>query len=59
VVRTDRSLVYYEDQLNRARLWDLLAIYSYIDRDIGYCQGVNSVLIFTFRNAKKEGTLSS
>lgn len=45
VVRTDRSLVYYEDQLNQARLWDLLAIYSWIDRDIGYCQGVNSVLI--------------
>ncbi|KAF3341177.1 TBC1 domain family member 15 isoform X2 [Carex littledalei] len=43
VVRTDRSLVYYEDPLNRARLWDLLAIYSWIDRDIGYCQGMSDL----------------
>ncbi|KAJ4775555.1 Ypt/Rab-GAP domain of gyp1p superfamily protein [Rhynchospora pubera] len=43
VVRTDRSLVYYEDPLNRSRLWDLLAIYSWIDRDIGYCQGMSDL----------------
>lgn len=41
VVRTDRSLLYYESSDNQARLWDVLAVYSWIDRDIGYCQGGN------------------
>nr|CAB3451449.1 unnamed protein product [Digitaria exilis] len=38
VNRTDRVLVYYESQENLARLWDILAVYSWIDKDIGYCQ---------------------
>ncbi|KAM0941884.1 putative Rab-GTPase-TBC domain-containing protein [Dioscorea sansibarensis] len=43
VVRTDRTLVYYENQSNQARLWDVLAVYSWIDRDIGYCQGMSDL----------------
>ncbi|ONK79593.1 uncharacterized protein A4U43_C01F7950 [Asparagus officinalis] len=39
VLRTDRVLIYYEDQENQARLWDILAVYSWVDKDIGYCQG--------------------
>ena len=39
VNRTDRVLVYYESQENLARLWDILAVYSWVDKDIGYCQG--------------------
>ncbi|XP_039116849.1 TBC1 domain family member 15-like isoform X2 [Dioscorea cayenensis subsp. rotundata] len=43
VVRTDRTLVYYENQSNQSRLWDVLAVYSWIDRDIGYCQGMSDL----------------
>lgn len=39
VVRTDRTLVFYEKQENLAKLWDILAVYAWIDTDIGYCQG--------------------
>lgn len=39
VVRTDRSLVFYESETNQAKLWDVLAIYSWVDNDIGYVQG--------------------
>jgi len=39
VNRTDRVLVYYESQENLARLWDILTVYSWVDKDIGYCQG--------------------
>ncbi|XP_020250610.1 TBC1 domain family member 15-like isoform X2 [Asparagus officinalis] len=43
VVRTDRALVYYESQENQARLWDILAVYSWVDKDIGYCQGMSDL----------------
>ncbi|XP_020115156.1 TBC1 domain family member 15 [Ananas comosus] len=43
VVRTDRALVYYENQQNQARLWDILAVYSWMDQDIGYCQGMSDL----------------
>lgn len=39
VVRTDRALVFYESEVNQAKLWDVLAIYSWVDNDIGYVQG--------------------
>lgn len=39
VVRSDRTLVYYEDEANQAKLWDILAIYAWVDKDIGYVQG--------------------
>lgn len=39
VVRTDRTLVFYEKQDNLAKLWDILAVYAWIDTDVGYCQG--------------------
>ncbi|XP_020550472.1 TBC1 domain family member 15-like [Sesamum indicum] len=40
VVRTDRTLVFYEDEANQAKLWDVLAVYTWMDKDIGYVQGV-------------------
>ena len=39
VVRTDRTLVFYESEANQAKLWDVLAVYAWMDNDIGYCQG--------------------
>lgn len=39
VVRTDRTLVFYEKQENLSKLWDILAVYAWIDIDVGYCQG--------------------
>ncbi|WKA12415.1 hypothetical protein VitviT2T_029797 [Vitis vinifera] len=43
VVRTDRTLVFYEKQENLAKLWDILAVYAWIDTDIGYCQGMSDL----------------
>ncbi|XP_073302284.1 GTPase-activating protein GYP7-like isoform X5 [Primulina huaijiensis] len=43
VVRTDRALVFYENEANRAKLWDILAVYSWLDKDIGYVQGMNDI----------------
>lgn len=39
VVRTDRTLVFYEKQENLSKLWDILAVYAWVDLDVGYCQG--------------------
>lgn len=44
MVRTDRTLVFYEDQANQAKLWNVLAIYSWLDKDIGYMQGAASYI---------------
>ncbi|PKI67661.1 hypothetical protein CRG98_011874 [Punica granatum] len=38
VIRTDRTLVFYEKQQNLSKLWDILAVYAWVDTDIGYCQ---------------------
>ncbi|XAR67476.1 hypothetical protein NMG60_11002249 [Bertholletia excelsa] len=43
VVRTDRTLVFYEKQENLAKLWDVLAVYAWFDRDVGYCQGMSDL----------------
>lgn len=43
VVRTDRMLQFYEKPSNLAKLWDILAIYAWIDPDIGYCQGMSDL----------------
>jgi hypothetical protein len=43
VVRTDRALVFYEDEANQAKLWDVLSIYAWMDNDIGYVQGMNDI----------------
>lgn len=43
VVRTDRTLVFYESEANQAKLWDILAVYAWMDNDIGYCQGMNDI----------------
>ncbi|KAK4717564.1 hypothetical protein R3W88_015902 [Solanum pinnatisectum] len=53
VVRTDRSLVFYENQANQAKLWDVLAVYAWIDKDIGYVQGMTDIcspIIFLLEN---------
>lgn len=51
VVRTDRALVHYENEENQARLWDILAVYSWIDKDIGYCQGKLAASDIEWKNA--------
>ncbi|GMI79426.1 hypothetical protein like AT4G27100 [Hibiscus trionum] len=43
VKRTDRSLVFYEKQENLSKLWDILAVYAWIDTDVGYCQGMSDL----------------
>ncbi|WCJ38293.1 Ypt/Rab-GAP domain of gyp1p superfamily protein [Euphorbia peplus] len=43
VVRTDRTLVFYESETNQAKLWDVLSIYAWMDNDIGYVQGMNDI----------------
>ncbi|KAL8089128.1 hypothetical protein AgCh_038778 [Apium graveolens] len=43
VVRTDRTLVFYESEANQARLWEVLAVYSWLDNKIGYVQGMNDI----------------
>lgn len=39
VVRTDRALAFYESEKNQAKLWDILAVYAWVDNDISYVQG--------------------
>ncbi|XP_028807697.1 GTPase-activating protein GYP7-like [Neltuma alba] len=43
VLRTDRTLVFYEKQENLAKLWDILAVYAWVDTDVGYCQGMSDL----------------
>ncbi|KAJ8749105.1 hypothetical protein K2173_013712 [Erythroxylum novogranatense] len=43
VVRTDQAMVFYQNESNQAKLWDVLAVYSWIDNDIGYVQGMNDI----------------
>uniref|UniRef100_A0A7N0U9S0 Rab-GAP TBC domain-containing protein n=2 Tax=Kalanchoe fedtschenkoi TaxID=63787 RepID=A0A7N0U9S0_KALFE len=43
VLRTDRSLVFYESEINQSKLWDILAIYAWVDEDIGYVQGMSDI----------------
>ncbi|XVE72902.1 hypothetical protein DITRI_Ditri11bG0075500 [Diplodiscus trichospermus] len=53
VVRTDRALTFYENETNQAKLWDVLAIYSWVDDDISYVQGMNDIcspMIILFEN---------
>ncbi|KAK6946857.1 Rab-GTPase-TBC domain [Dillenia turbinata] len=43
VIRTDRTLVFYEKQENLSKLWDILAVYAWIDKDVGYGQGMSDL----------------
>ncbi|KAI4333820.1 hypothetical protein L6164_018581 [Bauhinia variegata] len=43
VIRTDRTLVFYEKQENLSKLWDILAVYAWVDRDVGYGQGMSDL----------------
>lgn len=43
VVRTDRTLVFYEKQEHLSKLWDILTAYSWFDLDVGYCQGMSDL----------------
>ncbi|KAG2678016.1 hypothetical protein I3843_12G126200 [Carya illinoinensis] len=43
VIRTDRTLVFYEKQENLSKLWDILTVYAWIDTDVGYCQGMSDL----------------
>ncbi|GMP45938.1 hypothetical protein CsSME_00014272 [Camellia sinensis var. sinensis] len=40
VIRTDRALVFYESEANQTKLWNILAIYAWVDNSIGYVQGI-------------------
>ncbi|ESQ54560.1 hypothetical protein EUTSA_v10025248mg [Eutrema salsugineum] len=43
VNRTDRALVFYERKENLSKLWDILSVYAWIDKDVGYCQGMSDL----------------
>lgn len=43
VLRTDRTLVFYEKPENLSKLWDILAVYAWLDKDVGYCQGMSDL----------------
>ncbi|CAA7025298.1 unnamed protein product [Microthlaspi erraticum] len=43
VNRTDRTLVFYEKKENLSKLWDILSVYAWIDKDVGYCQGMSEL----------------
>ncbi|KAG9153816.1 hypothetical protein Leryth_005932 [Lithospermum erythrorhizon] len=47
VRRTDRTLVFYEKQENLAKLWDILSVYSWFDKDVGYCQGYETQCLYS------------
>ena len=44
VLRTDRSMVFYEKKENLSKLFDILAVYAWIDKEVGYCQGTCRLL---------------
>ncbi|CAI5467740.1 unnamed protein product [Closterium sp. Yama58-4] len=44
VQRADRTLVFYEEEGNRSRLMEVLAVYSWFDPDVGYCQGMSDLM---------------
>ncbi|GJP79792.1 hypothetical protein CLOP_g10008, partial [Closterium sp. NIES-67] len=53
VQRADRTLVFYEEEGNRSRLMEVLAVYSWFDPEVGYCQGMSDLMspfIVTFPN---------
>ncbi|XP_021722241.1 TBC1 domain family member 15-like isoform X2 [Chenopodium quinoa] len=43
VVRTDQPLVFYQNERNQAKLWNILSIYAWEDSDISYVQGMNDI----------------
>ncbi|XP_074268617.1 uncharacterized protein LOC141591988 isoform X1 [Silene latifolia] len=43
VVRTDQALVFYQNEINQAKLWNILAVYAWLDSDISYVQGMNDI----------------
>ncbi|GAQ83379.1 GTPase-activating protein [Klebsormidium nitens] len=44
VVRTDRNLEFYDVTSNVARMADILAVYAWLDPEVGYCQGMSDLL---------------
>ncbi|OIV99169.1 hypothetical protein TanjilG_19665 [Lupinus angustifolius] len=43
VIRTDRTMVFYEKKENLSKLWDILAVYARVDTDVGYGQGMSDL----------------
>ncbi|CAL0328917.1 unnamed protein product [Lupinus luteus] len=43
VIRTDRTLVFFEKKENLSKLWDILAVYARVDTDVGYGQGMSDL----------------
>ena len=53
VLRTDRTLEFYEKPSNLAKLWAILAVYSWLDPEVGYCQGDQfSLLAITLEGSR-------
>ncbi|CAA2969126.1 TBC1 domain family member 17 [Olea europaea subsp. europaea] len=38
-----RTLVFYERQKNLSKLWNILSVYAWFDKDVGYCQGMSDL----------------
>jgi hypothetical protein len=58
VVRTDRNLEFYDETAHLARMADILAVYAWLDPEVGYCQGMSD-LLSPFVVLFKVGTLFS
>ncbi|CAN4091572.1 unnamed protein product [Withania somnifera] len=53
VVRTDRILIFYENEANQAKLWDVFAVCAWTDEDSCYVQGMSDIcspMIILFEN---------
>eukprot|EP00271_Cylindrocystis_brebissonii_P022919 TRINITY_DN904_c0_g2_i1.p1 TRINITY_DN904_c0_g2~~TRINITY_DN904_c0_g2_i1.p1 ORF type:complete len:711 (-),score=115.11 TRINITY_DN904_c0_g2_i1:115-2247(-) len=44
VLRTDRCLEYFESKEHQARLMNILAVYAWLDDEVGYCQGMSDMV---------------
>lgn len=51
MVRTDRTMVFYEKQENLSKLWDILVVYAWIDKEVGYGQGIVFCMTIPFNLA--------
>jgi hypothetical protein len=43
-------MVFYENKDNLSKLWDILAVYAWIDREVGYCQGILHKFLCSYKD---------
>lgn len=57
ITRTDRTLELFEDENGPGieKLRNILTTYSFFNWDIGYCQGMNDILVPIMLNIEEEG----